>query len=106
IIDHWSLPFQFVVRSYYQNTRLKMLSEAGSGVRPIANQGPGVQIAVEPAPRVTGIDERDVPAAVIEVVPKDGGTSLGTWLVSDALGAPQTFSCGGRTWMIAMRTMR
>ena len=104
-IDHWSLPFRIVVRNFYQNSRLKMLNEAGSNVRPIANQGPGAMIAVEPAPRETGMDERDVPAAAIEIVPKDGG-SLGTWLVSDALGAPQTFSCSGRQWMIAMRTAR
>src|SRR5437016_11624064 len=104
-IDHWSLPFRIVVKNFYQNSRLKMLNEAGSNVRPIANQGPGAMIAVEPAPRTTSMNERDVPAAAIEILPKDGG-SLGTWLVSDALGAPQTFSCGGRQWMIAMRTAR
>jgi hypothetical protein len=105
-IDHWSLPFRIMVRNFYQNSRLKMLSEAGTGARPIANQGPGAMIAVEPAPRATGMDERDVPSAAIEIIPKDSGGSLGTWLASDALGAPQTFSCGGRTWMIAMRTAR
>ena len=105
-IDHWSLPFRIVVRNFYQNSRLRMLSEAGSAARAIANQGPGAMITVEPIPRATGMDERDVPSAAIEIVPKDSGRSLGTWLVSDALGAPQTFSCGGRTWMIAMRTSR
>jgi hypothetical protein len=104
-IDHWSLPFRIVVRNFYQNSRLKMLSEAGNGARPIANQGPGAMIAVEPAPRATGVDERDVTSAAIEILPKEGG-SLGTWLVSDVLGAPQTFSCGGRTWMIALRPTR
>src|SRR6266700_6512987 len=105
VIDHWSLPFRIVVRNFYQNSRLKMLSDAGNEARPIANQGPGATIAVEPAPRTTGVDERDVTSAAIEILPKDGG-SLGTWLVSDALGAPQTFSCGGRTWMIALRPAR
>jgi hypothetical protein len=104
-IDHWSLPFRIVVRNFYQNSHLKMLNEAGDGVRPIANQGPGAMIAVEPAPRATGVDERDVPSAAIEILPKDG-SSLGTWLVSDALGAPQTFSSGGRTWMITLRPAR
>src|SRR3954466_2793493 len=104
-IDHWSLPFRIVVRNFYQNSRLKMLSEAGDGARPIANQGPGARIAVDPAPLATAADERDVPSAAIEVLPKDGG-SLGTWLVSDALGAPQTFACGGRTWMITLRPTR
>ena len=89
-IDHWGLPFRIVVRNFYQNSRLKMLSEGEEGARPIANQGPGAMIAVEPAPRATGVDERDVPSAAIEILPKDGG-SLGTWLVSDALGAPDIF---------------
>ena len=104
-IDHWSLPFRIVVRHYYQNSQLKMVSNAGSGARPIVNQGPGAMIAVEPIPPATAQDERDVPAAAIEILPKAGG-SLGTWLVSDALGAPQGFSCDGRTWKIAMRTAR
>src|ERR1044071_7099862 len=82
-----------------------MLNQAGEGARPIANQGPGAKIAVEPVPGATAADERDVPSAAIEILPRDGG-SLGTWLVSDALGAPQTFTCGGRTWMITMRPAR
>jgi hypothetical protein len=94
VIDHWSLPFRIVVRNFYQNSRLKMLSQAGEGAQPIANQGPGAMIAVEP-----------VPSAAIEILPKDGG-SLGTWLVSDALGAPQTFACGDRTWMVTLRPAR
>jgi hypothetical protein len=105
VIDHWSLPFRIVVRNYYQNARLKVLSEAGENARPIANQGPGAMIAVQPVPRATGPDERDVPCAAIEILPKEGG-SLGTWLVSDTLGAPQTFSCGDRNWMIALRSAR
>lgn len=104
-IDHWSLPFRIVVRNYYENSRLKMLSQAEDGARQIADQGPGSMIAVEPAPRETGVDGRDVASAAVEILPKEGG-SLGTWLVSDALGAPQAFACGGRTWMIALRPVR
>jgi ResB-like family len=95
-IDHWSLPFRIVVRSFYQNSRLRILSEAGKGA----------QIVVQSAPRATGVDEHDVTSAAIEIIPKHSGTSMGTWLVSDALGAPQTFSCDGRNWMIALRPMR
>jgi len=102
-INHWSLPFRIVVRNFYQNASLKISNEGS--LRPIANQGPGAMIAVQPLAPTTAQDERDVPAAAIEILPKDGG-SLGTWLVSDALGAPQTLSCGGRTWMLAMRTAR
>jgi cytochrome c biogenesis protein ResB len=52
------------------------------------------------------VDERDVTSAAIEIIPKQTGNSLGTWLVSDALGAAQTFSCDGRTWMITLRPAR
>src|SRR6266704_6933600 len=68
VIDHWSLPFRIVVRSFYQNSRLKMLNQAGEGARPIANQGPGATIAVEPVMRATAVDERDVPSAAIEIL--------------------------------------
>jgi hypothetical protein len=106
-----SLPFQIVVRNFFQNSRLRMLSEATNGAQPIANQGPGAQIAVESVPRATGVDDRDVIAAAIEIVPIDFATgatapSLGIWLVSDALGAPQTFSCAGRTWQLVMQSAR
>src|SRR5215467_147973 len=95
-IDHWSLPFQIVVRGFYQNSRVRILSEAGKGA----------QIVVQSAPRATGVDEHDVTTAAIEIIPKHSGTSLGTWLVSDALDAPQTFLCDGRDWMIELRPMR
>src|SRR5205823_10420593 len=71
VIDHWSLPFRIVVRNFYQNSRLKMLSQVQEGARPIANQGPGATIAVEPAPPATAADERDVPSAAVELLPKD-----------------------------------
>jgi len=45
-----------------------------------------------------------VGAAYVELNGVQG--SLGTWLVSDGLGAPQTFAYGGRTWMITMRPAR
>ncbi len=111
IIEHPSLPFQLVVRNFFQNSRLEMASQAKSGAQPIANQGPGAQIAVESAPPSTGVDDRNVVSAAVEIVPIDFATGttaapLGTWLVSDALGAPQTFSCAGRTWQLVMRPAR
>jgi hypothetical protein len=110
-IEYGSLPFQIVVRNFFQNSRLQMLSESANGARPIANQGPGAQIIVQSVPRATGVDDRDVVSAAIEIVPIGFITGmaappLGTWLVSDALGAPQTFSCAGRTWQLVMRPAR
>src|ERR1051326_327897 len=93
-IEHKSLPFRIAVRHYYQNSRLKMASEGGSSLKPIANRGPGAQVLVESVPRSTGVNDRDVVSAAVEIFAAEG--SLGTWLVSDALGAPQTFSAGGK----------
>ena len=104
-IEHNSLPFQIVVRHYYQNSRLHLPSEGGGNLRPIANQGPGAQVIVEAVPRATGVNDRDLVSAVVEIIPAKSA-SLGTWLVSDGLGAPQTFSCDGRTWQLVMRPER
>src|SRR3954452_19587147 len=103
-IEHKSLPFRIAVRNFFQNSRLKMASEAGGALKPIANQGPGAQVVVEPVPRATGMNDRDLVTAAVEIITPE--RSLGTWLVSDALGAPQTFSAGGRTWQLAMRPAR
>jgi hypothetical protein len=110
-IEHESLPFRIVVRNFYQNSRLHMLGETGGAISPIANQGPGAQVTVESVPRATGVDERDVMSVAVEIIPTrlaDGGSedSLGIWLLSDALGAPQTFSCAGRTWQLVLRPAR
>ena len=103
-IEHKSLPFRIAIRHYYQNSRLKMASEAGTSLKPIANKGPGAQVIVESVPPSTGVNDRDVVSAAVEIFATEG--SLGTWLVSDALGAPQTFSAGGRTWQLVMRPAR
>jgi hypothetical protein len=111
IINHPSLPFHIIVQRFYENSRVQMLNEAGDGASPAANQGIGARISVQEAPRATGVDERDIVSAALEIVPAgivNGAAqpSLGTWLVSDALGGPQTFSCGGRNWQIALRPTR
>jgi cytochrome c biogenesis protein ResB len=103
-IEHKSLPFRIVVRHYYQNSRLQMAKDAGGARQPIADKGPGAQVIVEPLPRSTGMNDRDVVSAAVEIFA--GESSLGTWLVSDALGAPQTFATAGRTWQLAMRPAR
>jgi hypothetical protein len=104
-IEHKSLPFRLVVRHFYQNSRLHMVNESGVTLQPIANQGPGAQVVVESVPRATGVNDRDLVSAAVEIIPAKSA-SLGTWLVSDALGAPQTFSCDGRPWQLVMRPVR
>jgi hypothetical protein len=111
IIEHPSLPFRIVVRNFFQNSRLQMASESVNNAQPIVDRGPGAQVVVQPMPRATGPDEQNVVSAAVEIIPfspANGapGESLGTWLVSDALGAPQEFSWMNRTWRLMMRPAR
>jgi ABC-type transport system involved in cytochrome c biogenesis permease subunit len=110
-IEHSSLPFRIVVKHFYQNSQVRVVDQSESPGGPVANQGVGARIAVTELPPNTAVDGRDVESAVIQIVPIPTGNEvttspLGTWLVSDALGAPQTFSVAGRTWEVALRRAR
>jgi hypothetical protein len=111
IIRHPSLPFQIEVRNFFQNSRLKVISEGDSSAQPLADRGPGAQVIVQPMPPATAPDDQNVVTAAIEIIPVDPASgvaqeSLGTWLVSDELGAPQRFSWMGQTWQLMMRPAR
>ncbi len=102
VISHPTLPFTVLARDYFPNSRLHM---AGSGG--VATKGVGAQVGVEPLPPGTGVDEKDIASAVLEISPtQPNRASLGRWLVSEALGAPQTFFCEGKTWRLALRPVR
>ena len=111
IIRHPSLPFQIVVRNFFQNSHLQVISEGDTSAQPLADRGPGAQVMVQPVPRATAPDDQNVVTAAIEIIPIErvgGGAqeSLGTWLVSDELGTPQRFSWKGKTWQLTMRPAR
>lgn len=103
-IESESLPFRLVVRGFYRNSRLQMISQDGSMV-PAATMGTGARVAVKAMPRATKLDERDVMSAVIEII-SAGGKSLGTWLVSDSLASVQTIEFDGRKFSIQLRPTR
>jgi len=110
-IEHGSLPFRIIVRHFYQNSQLQPLEKAGPKAGPAATEGVGSRLAVSEIPRATAENDRDLECAVIEIAPIPTGSevtaeSLGTWLVSDQLGAPQTFQYAGKTWRVEMRAAR
>ena len=110
-IEHPSLPFRVIVRHFYQNSQLESLEKAGQSAAPAATQGPGSGVVVTELPRATAENERDIESAVVEIAPiptagEVTAESLGTWLVSDQLGAPQTFTCAGKTWRLELRQER
>lgn len=69
-----------------------------------ATAGVGTGVTVREAPPVSRDDEMNRGAAFVE--PVAGGRSYGTWLVSNALGAPQSFVHEGRAYRLLMRNRR
>ena len=107
-IESESLPFRIVVRHFYQNSRLQPLDKAGPNAAPAATQGAGSQLAVAEVPRATAENERDLQSVVIEIAPMRGESTSApaTWLVSDQIVEPQTFSIAGKNWRLVMRPAR
>jgi hypothetical protein len=101
-LSHPSLPFNISVKRWYGNSELRMRkaddapSEADAGV--------GTNLTVRETAPVTSDDASNAAAALIE--PVEGGQGLGTYWVSNALGAPQGFVREGRTWRLILRPRR
>ncbi|MFN0067097.1 MAG: cytochrome c biogenesis protein ResB [Limisphaerales bacterium] len=99
-----SLPFtiemkRFMVNSYLTNRVGRMTNEPV-----LATEGVGPRVAAFELPKVTQMDYRDVPSAVIEL--RTPEKSLGTWLVSGHLERPQRVSVGGRDFDLTLRLER
>jgi len=104
-VQHPKLPFRVVTRLYYPNAGLVMRRDAPAGSPPSpATQGMGPLIVATPLPTTSKEDERNLPAAFVELIGPEG--SLGTWLVSPELPMPQHFTYAGRDWKLAMRFER
>jgi hypothetical protein len=95
-------PLTLRVAAYYPNAQLR--NRGPSDPPPPASAGVGSGVTVIPRPPVTKDDDANLVAAVVE--PVAGGRSYGTWLVSNALGAPQGFLHEGRSYQLLMRPRR
>jgi hypothetical protein len=97
------LPFKIRVREFWPHCRLYRQPTA-QAVNPEIKQGPFAGMIVEPlAPVKTG-DDRNTPAALVEVISANG--SLGTWLLPAAYSANQGFLLDGKRYELAMRFAR
>jgi hypothetical protein len=97
------LPFAVRVKHFYRNSLLVAQPTAGfekSG----ATRGPGPDVWIREEPRTTKMDERDTPSALVEL--EADGKSLGSWLVSTRLAAPQTVTFNGRAYDLILRLRR
>jgi hypothetical protein len=98
-----SLPFVVRVKEFYANSLLSTNAAPGLA-RVNADSGFGANLWWKPLPRETAMDRRDMPSALVEMVTPQG--SPGTWLVSEWLEQPQTFTANGRTWQLQLRPER
>jgi ABC-type transport system involved in cytochrome c biogenesis permease subunit len=98
-------PFTAHLREYFPNSELKPRAEAPDAAPTLATTGVGPQIAVFPRPITTKLDERDLITAYVELQTA-AGTSLGTWLLSNALAVEQSLTHEGRSYILALRHRR
>ena len=102
-IQHAKLPFRVVPKIYYPNTSLQRRGPQSTPSP--ATAGFGLNFAPMPMPLTYKQDERNLPAAFIELV-GSSGTPVGTWLVTTDLPMPQHFEFEGRSWKIGLRSSR
>jgi ResB-like family protein len=98
-------PFTVRVKNYWPNSMLST-NPGPIAVKADANKGlcTEADIYVFPLPQSTKMDERSLPAAVVEISTAQG--SIGSWLVSPHINEPQSFSAGGKTYNLALRFAR
>ncbi len=103
-VQHPKLPFQVRVKTYYANATMQMGAPSGRPDAPVATQGIGPRVQVLPLPLTYKPDEINLPAAFVEIITTEG--TLGTWVVSPMITAPQVFNYQGRNWEVALRLKR
>lgn len=102
-IRNAALPFAIRVKQYLANSSLSDQAQPGFEKCP-ATAGAGPRLWMKEEPRVTKMDVRDVPSALLEL--EANGKSLGAWLVSEYLREPQSVVFDGHTYTLALRLRR
>ncbi len=102
-ISQPELPFTIHVKRFLRNSSLSPMTEPGFEKSP-ATQGAGSRMWVKEEPKVTKMDLRDLPAAIIEL--QTPSSSLGTWLVSESIPQPQSVTINDHTWQLSLRLRR
>lgn len=102
VLSHPAWPFTLKLRSVFRNA---VLGARPEGIPPsVADRGIGVTAVVQPREPASGDDERNLPAAFIDVL--EGDRREGTWLVSLGLDRAQDFTIGRKRFALEMRPTR
>jgi hypothetical protein len=103
MVQNPALPFNLHAEKYYANSELS--EKAAPGFEPVkATAGFGTRFFWRELPHETAMERTDIPSAVIAI--GDAKGSIGTFLVSENLGQPQTFVYNGRQYELVMRPER
>lgn len=102
-IRHPALPFTVRVKEHWPNARLVRPMETNA-IIPEATAGELKGLGVLPVPAAKKMDERSLPAAVVELVAD--GKPVGTHLVSTRAIQNDTFEHAGKTWELGFRFTR
>ena len=121
-LQHPKLPFRVVTQFYYPNTVAQPRAQVPNPPPVPSTKGSlGARFVVSSQPITSKPNERNIPAALVELVAPEG--SLGTWLfrseipvlragpdgvpqLDSNLPAPERFDYAGRTWEISLRLAR
>lgn len=95
-------PLTIRVKRFLRNADL--MNRQPSDPPSLATTGVGTMVTATELPPVSADNQVNRVTAYVE--PVAGGRSYGTWLVSNALGAPQSFVHEGRTWSLSIRPRR
>jgi ABC-type transport system involved in cytochrome c biogenesis permease subunit len=104
-IEDRELPFDIQVHRWLGNS---MVREAKDNEPNAATAGSGLEFMADEARGETGVDAAagvDFPAAYVELFAKEGGQSLGTYLVSPEL-TPQPIETAGKSFDLGLRHKR
>lgn len=103
-LQHPKLPFRVITKAYYPNAVLQLRSNVKEPPAIDANAGVGPKLVATPVPVTYKQDDRNWPAAYIELIGPEG--SLGTFIVSSQLSVAQTLEYAGRSWRLGLRFQR
>lgn len=95
-------PITLHVKQVFRNASLAM--REATDPPSLATAGVGANVKIVEQPPVVSDSETNQTSAFVEPVIQ--GQSFGTWLVSTALGAPQSFLHQGQTYELVMRPRR
>ena len=99
-IRHEKLPFTIRVQQHYKNSRIRQRAPMVDTNPPPATAGFGPKVTLSPMPETKTMDERNLPAVILEILGPQG--ALGTWLGQVNLDE-QEIKVGDRGWRMALR---